>query len=63
MTETGRLIEVFQVELSDKKDPTRGEAELREHKSITALVNNAGVGRCVDYLLIRTAARTRPTVV
>ena len=43
-TETGRSIEVLQADLNEKKDLSRVEAKLREDKSITVLVNKAGVG-------------------
>jgi short-subunit dehydrogenase len=43
-TETGRSIEVLQADLNDKKDLSRVEAMLREDKTVTVLVNNAGIG-------------------
>jgi len=49
-TETGRSIEVLQADLNDKKDLSRVEAKLREDKSITVLVNNAGVGAMAPLL-------------
>jgi len=48
--ETGRSIEVFQADLSDKKDLARVEAKLHEDKTITVLVNNAGVGAMAPLL-------------
>jgi short-subunit dehydrogenase len=50
LTETGRSIEVLQADLNEKKDLSRVEAKLREDKSITMLVNNAGVGAMAPLL-------------
>jgi short-subunit dehydrogenase len=49
-TETGRSIEVLQADLSDNNDLARVEAVLREDRSITVLVNNAGVGAMAPLL-------------
>lgn len=49
-TETGSSIEVLQADLSDRKDLSRVEAKLREDKTVTVLVNNAGVGAMAPLL-------------
>jgi NAD(P)-dependent dehydrogenase (short-subunit alcohol dehydrogenase family) len=41
---TGRAVEVLAADLGDKADLARVEQVLREDASITALVNNAGIG-------------------
>lgn len=41
---TGRAVEVLAADLGDKADLARVEKVLREDASITALVNNAGIG-------------------
>lgn len=48
--ETGRSIEVFPADLSDNKDLARVEAKLREDKTVSVLVNNAGVGAMAPLL-------------
>jgi hypothetical protein len=48
--ETGRSIEVFHADLSDNKDLARVEAKLREDKTVSVLVNNAGVGAMAPLL-------------
>jgi short-subunit dehydrogenase len=49
-TETGRAIEVFAADLGNKADLAKVEARLRSDAGITALVNNAGVGRMAPLL-------------
>lgn len=48
--ETGRTIEVIAADLSDKTDLASIETVLRTDKSITLLVNNAGVGGTAPLL-------------
>ena len=48
--ETGRVVEVVTADLTDKADLARIEALLRTDASITALVNNAGVGATAPLL-------------
>ncbi len=48
--ETGRVVEVVTADLTDKTDVARIEALLRTDASITALVNNAGVGATAPLL-------------
>src|ERR1700749_2774111 len=42
--QTGRGVEVVTADLNDKADLKRVESIVRENKSITTLVNNAGFG-------------------
>ena len=42
--ETGRHVEVLAADLATKSDRARVEERLRSDKSLTALVNNAGIG-------------------
>ena len=48
--ETGRSVQVIVADLSDKADLARVEQVLRTDASITALVNNAGVGAATRLL-------------
>jgi short-subunit dehydrogenase len=48
--ETGRQVKVLPADLSEKAGRTKVEAELRDNKNITALVNNAGVGSVASIL-------------
>lgn len=48
--ETGRSVEIVNADLADKADLTRVETLLRTDASITALVNNAGVGATAPLL-------------
>jgi uncharacterized protein len=48
--ETGRQIAVLPANLTDKADLAKVEAVLRDNSSITALVNNAGVGSVASIL-------------
>src|SRR6195256_2852685 len=48
--ETGLTVEVVTADLVDKTDLARIEALLRSDASITALVNNAGVGATAPLL-------------
>src|SRR5690606_2475039 len=47
---TGRTVEVIVADLNDKADLARVEQALRSDSSITALVNNAGVGSATPLL-------------
>jgi len=49
-SETGRSVEAVQADLDDKADLARIETTLRTDKSITLLVNNAGVGAVAPLL-------------
>lgn len=48
--ETGRKVEVFPADLSDRASLAKVEALLRDDKSITVLVNNAGIGSVASIL-------------
>ncbi|HEX2840815.1 SDR family oxidoreductase [Hyphomicrobium sp.] len=48
--ETGREVRVFPANLNDKTDLAKVESLLRDDKSITMLVNNAGVGSVASIL-------------
>jgi short-subunit dehydrogenase len=49
-SETGRKVQVFPADLSDKASLAKVEALLRDDKSITLLVNNAGIGSVASIL-------------
>jgi short-subunit dehydrogenase len=49
-SETGRSVEVIVADLNERADLTRVEEVLRNDASITALVNNAGVGAPTPFL-------------
>jgi short-subunit dehydrogenase len=49
-SETGRKVKVFPADLSDKASLAKVEALLRDDKSITVLVNNAGIGSVASIL-------------
>jgi short-subunit dehydrogenase len=48
--ETGRAVSVIAADLGQKDDLNRVEAELRDNKRITVLVNNAGLGHALPLL-------------
>ncbi len=49
-SETGRKVQVFPADLSDKASLAKVEALLRDDKAITLLVNNAGTGSVASIL-------------
>ncbi|EJZ18361.1 SDR family NAD(P)-dependent oxidoreductase, partial [Rhizobium sp. Pop5] len=49
-TETGRMVETLVADLGSKADLARVERVLKEDKSITLLVNNAGFGGTAPLL-------------
>src|SRR5687768_8589337 len=70
--ETGRSIAVLPANLSDRADLAKVEARLREDRTITMLVNNAGIAavtpllesdvdRMDDMIALNVAALTRLT--
>lgn len=51
-SETGREVKVLPADLNDKSSLAKVEAVLREDKTITVLVNNAGVGSVASILQV-----------
>jgi short-subunit dehydrogenase len=49
-SETGRKVQVFPADLSDKASLAKVEALLRDDKTVTLLVNNAGTGSVASIL-------------
>ena len=49
-SETGRSVEVVEADLNDPTDRSQVEHVLRTNESITALVNNAGIGAPTAFL-------------
>ncbi|CNH03810.1 3-hydroxy acid dehydrogenase [Yersinia enterocolitica] len=49
-SETGRSVKTFKADLSNKEDLLKVEGLLRHDKSITMLVNNAGIGSVASIL-------------
>jgi len=49
-SETGRKVEIVPADLTDKSSLAKVEALLRDDKSITLLVNNAGIGSVASIL-------------
>ena len=59
-SETGRSVKVIPADLGDKAALAKVEAVLRDDKSITMLVNNAGTASHVHAALLRTQAEHEP---
>lgn len=49
-SETGSKVQIFPTDLTDKSSLTKVEALLRDDKSISLLVNNAGIGSVASIL-------------
>jgi len=49
--ETGRLVTVIRADLNNRRELAEVETRLREHPSITVLINNAGTAAAVALLL------------